>query len=438
MLFGVQKTSLIAVASLSAEGNGMRKNTDEQLNTDFESNGLQFEELDYGEETTMESVSEEGKFEIDANEDYDLRWSEDVDDLPGKQDVALNESYANEYMDPETERVVEEAVAEAKAAKDEEDTRKITGFIKILSMMIFAFVVFIFASIAWFTMNEGAGTGGMGVSSASDPYQIVPLDGNTSIYQEYYNYMSGNQDGSMVWKITADNNMENDTGDDGISPGTYGTISFYVKPRDASVNLDLSFEITGYKYTETTQAAEEEGEDPVITKTMTPVSNELQGYLAGHIFLFETRTPVYDDPESENKKIISYMYSDPILSTTDITKVISNRTFNKTDENTPVNIYWVWPKTLSTLVDATANSYVTIEPFCESSAYTAVVNNVTSYPARFLYRYSDTETTLTDILISSQYETYGDLYDRADNEIGLNVSYITLKMTSTEATQTTP
>ena len=311
-------------------------------------------------------------------------------------------------------------------------------FIKLMSMLVLATAILIFASIAWFTMNTATGTNGMGVSTASDPYQIVPLDGNTSIFQNYYDYMSGNQDGSMVWKMTADNNMENYTGDTGISPGSYGVVSFYVKPRDASINLDLSFEIVGYKYTETTQAAEEEGEDPVVTRTMTPVSAELQGYLAGHIFLFETRTPVYDDPTSENKKIISYIYSDPILSTTEVAKVISNRTFNKTGENTPVDIYWVWPKTLSTLVDATENTYVTIEPFCKNGAYTAVVNNVTSYPTRFLYQYSDTETTLTAALISSQYETYGDLYDRADNEIGLNVSYITLKMTSKETIQTAP
>lgn len=321
--------------------------------------------------------------------------------------------------------------------KTDKRNRKMS-IIKIAAIGLSIVFVVLFSTFAWFSMNRDVGTSGMGVTVGSDSYQIVPLDGITSIYQDYYNYMSDNQDTSMVWKMTAENNMENYTGDAGISPGAYGTISFYVKPRDASVNLDLSFEIVGYKYSETTQAAAEEGQDPITTKSMTRVSNELQGYLAGHIFLFETRTPVYDDPESENKKIISYMYSDPILSTTEIAKVISNRTFYKTDENTPVNIYWVWPKTLSTLVDATENAYVTIEPFCENPAYTAVVNNVTTYPARFLYKYSDTETTLTASLLSSQYETYGDLYDRADNEIGLNVSYITLKMTTTETAQTTP
>lgn len=337
---------------------------------------------------------------------------------------------AEEYAEAQLEEAKENA-------KEDRDRRRI-ALIKFGSMAVLAAAIVIFASIAWFTMNKEVETSGMGVSVGSDSYQIVPLDGITSIYQDYYNYMPSGQDTSMVWKMTAENNMENYTGDAGISPGSFGTISFYVKPRDASVNLDLSFEIVGYKYSETTQAAAEEGQDPVTTKSMTRVSNKLQGYLAGHIFLFETRTPVYDDPESENKKIISYMYSDPILSTKDIAKVISNRTFYKTDENTPVNIYWVWPKTLSTLVDATENTYVTIEPFCENAAYTAVVNNVTTYPVRFLYQYSDTETTLTASLLSSQYETYGDLYDRADNEIGLNVSYITLKMTTTETAQTTP
>jgi len=248
--------------------------------------------------------------------------------------------------------------------------------------------------------------------------------------------MSDNQNTSMVWKMTAENNMGNYTGEEGISPGSYGTISFYVKPRDASIDLDLSFEIVGYKYLKTTETVE--GGGTTTTKSMTQVSNELQGYLAGHIFLFETRTPVYDDPDSVNRKIISYIYSNPILSTTDLKKEISNRTYYKANENTPVNIYWVWPKTLSTLVDARANSYISISPFCENADYTAVVANITTYPARYLYQYSNSGTTLTETLISSQYETYGDLYDRADNEIGLNVSYITLKMTSSETVQTTP
>ncbi len=378
-----------------------------------------------------EAEADENDYDADVEDGYD---EAEYDEADGEVDGE------NEYGEAsEDAEYVEDEYSEEEEEEDDDDEPRIVvnpKVVKVASLILFSGIILVFASIAWFTMNQEVGTSGMGVAVGSDSYQIVPLDGITSIYQDYYNYMPSGQDTSMVWKMTAENNMENYTGDAGISPGSFGTISFYVKPRDASVDLDLSFEIVGYKYTETTHTTE--GEDPVTTKSMTQVSNELQGYLAGHIFLFETRTPVYDDPDSENKKIISYMYSDPILSTTEIAKVISNRTFYKTDENTPVNIYWVWPKTLSTLVDATDNSYVTIEPFCENSAYTAVVSNVTSYPARFLYQYSDTETTLTPALISSQYETYGDLYDRADNEIGLNVSYITLKMTTTETAQTTP
>lgn len=348
------------------------------------------------------------------------------------------------------------------ALSEEEDRRKRrkAAIIKMLAMLIFCIVVLIFGSIAWFTMNKDVSNTGMGVKIGSDAYQIVPVDGIDSIYQDYYKYIENYSSDALVWKMNDESNMENFTGDVGISPGSFGTISFYVQPRDESINLDLTFSIVGYEYKEqvvTTAAAEggEEsetttttsGEEPAETttqptiKTMTEVSPELQRYLAGHILLFQNRTDTYDLPEGNpDRKIISSVYSDPILSGADLSKVIHNRTFNRYSEYTSdkaVNIYWVWPKTLSTLVDATENANVSITPFSSGTNYTAIVNHIIANPTYYFYDYTDTETTLTAKLMSDEYDTYGDLYDRVDNEVGLKVSYITLKMTSSEAAATT-
>ena len=340
-----------------------------------------------------------------------------------------------------------------RAALTEEELRRRNALAKMLVILIFLFLIIVFGSIAWFTMNQDVSGSGMGVSVGSDAYQIFPVDGNESIFQDYYNYIENRNADALIWKMNDESNMENYSGGVGISPGSHGTISFYVQPRDESINLDLSFSIVGYEYheedvttaaaqggeeSETTAAAAENPGEPEETttlpktKTMTAVTPELQQYLAGHIFLFQTRTDTYD-----GQRLVSSVYSDPILSGADLSKVIRNRTFTKANQNTPVNIYWVWPKTLSTLVDATANANVSITPFSNGTDYTTIVNHIISNPTYYFYQYNGAETTLTENLMSDEYDTYGDYYDRVDNEIGLKVSYITLKMISNEVASST-
>lgn len=200
----------------------------------------------------------------------------------------------------------------------------------------------------------------MGVRVGSDAYQIVPLDSNESIYTEFMDLIDGNSsDGFLPWKMTSQKKMDNYSSetDAGIRPGSYGVISFYVKPSDTYVDLDLTFEMLGYKY-EKTENAEADGENAVTVESMTPVSAELQGYLTGHILLFESR----DITTVNGKEVITY--SDPILSDATGKRIISARRFQKANENTPVNIYWVWAETLSKLVDSRINDNVSAEPFC--------------------------------------------------------------------------
>ena len=342
------------------------------------------------------------------------------------------------------------------------DKTRRNAFIKMTIMLVFVVLCIAFGSIAWFTFNKQNSAGGMGVKIGAEAYQIVPVEGNASIFQEYYDYMNHRDQNALVWNMTDEANMENYTGDAGISPGSYGMISFYVHPRDESINLDLSFSIVGYEYHEAdvtaaatedaaeTEAATDAGgaaEEPTEAttqpkmKTMTEVDDDLQKYLAGHIFLFQNREPVYDKPEeTEGRKIVSYKYSDPILSGNDLSKVIRNRAFTKANQNTAVNIYWVWPKTLSTLVDATANANVIIVPFSSGTDKAAIVTNIANYPSYYFYQYTETlsgNAEEVEGILSSGYDTYGDLYDRVDNEIGMKVSYITLKLTSREASQAT-
>ena len=345
---------------------------------------------------------------------------------------------------------------------EKERKRRLKGsLIKFGSIIVFAFIVFIFATLSWFASNTSVSGDGMGVSIANDNYQIVPLTTDTannpglaSIFEQYHIGDSKSSD-ALVWNMTSLSNMDNyDANDDGIGPGSYGELAFYVKPRDTSIDLDLRFSIKGYAYTpETTNA----GGETTAQEAMTPVSAELNGYLAGHIFLFRNRTIVYKQENGHDTDTISkIIYSDPILQepvaegetdTAPLEKVIQAETFTKANENTPVTIYWVWPRTLSTLVYAADNDSVSIEPFCywdpndpnpanaNDDTYAKIKGNITNYPTHYLYDYTPAEgvTWTADSINSNNYDEYGSKYDKADNEIGKNVSYITLKMTTNEA-----
>lgn len=260
------------------------------------------------------------------------------------------------------------------------------------------------------------------------PYSIEPLSGGNNIYQEYHDeVMSGD---SLIWSMTSTDNMNNnnENADKGIKPGHFGKVSFYVKPSHESIDLDLTFEIVGYSCVETTD--EETGDTEI---SMTRVSDEYQKYLAGHIYLFANRTAITDP---DTNVITGYTYSDPIVSGPDLKKALLDQTYYKANENVPVTIYWIWPQTLSTLIDARINSNVSIEPISSGTDRKKIVTNISSYPSYYFYNYSDTPgVTLTESIMATEYDFYCDKYDSADNAIGTNVNYITLKMTTEESSE---
>ena len=299
-------------------------------------------------------------------------------------------------------------------------------FIMLAAMGVFVAAILVFKSVAWFTNNKNASGDGVYMVAEGAPYDIVCLDDSKeNIFQSVHDLIK--TDDAAVWQMTAQNNMENyDDNDEGLAPGSFGMVSFYVKPHDTSIDLNLTFELTGYEYLSNAT----EGTNELIA-----VDDKLQGYLNGHILLFQERTEVINETTGE---VESYIYYDPVLPDDTASRVI-NKKFLKENENTPVNIYWVWPKTLSTLVDASSNEYVGVKPFCEGEDYKKICNDILTYPGKYLYEYAGeqdeegNDITLTEKLIAEKYDKYGDLYDRADNQIGMNVDYITLKMSTEES-----
>ena len=315
-----------------------------------------------------------------------------------------------------------ESKTEKRMTVDEVNRIRRASYIKMTAMVGFVVAIIAFSSIAWFTMNREVEGSGVQMKADDTSYVIISQSGSPSAFNDKQNLLEITD--ANVWEMTDENNMKNYGEEaEGIGPGSYGKICFYVEPKGESVMLDLSFEVVGYQYNE------EE------TPPMTRVNSGLQDFLTGHILLFETRTPY---PNENNVEY--YIYSDPIL-TDPVTglRVSKNKTFTKVNKNTPKQIYWVWAKTLSKLVDVSdENSGVSVVPLCANEEnndedYQKIVANIIAHPTRYFDSYTGTGT-LTENEMVTAYDTFGGKYDSADYQIGRNVHYVTLRMTTKEST----
>lgn len=341
------------------------------------------------------------------------------------------------------ERVAEKVVAAKKAESEEERRKQKKRIVKLVLLMTLIALIIVFASIAWFSMNRDVGTSGMGISVAGVNYEITMLSGgnNGKYYDDYHSLVKDSS--ALIWQMTDDSNMDNyeDSGTssssgseeedtEGIHPGSFGVVSFYVTPKINTVYLDFQFEILGYT------AAENETTHEI---TMTQLNSTLgpAKYLNGHILLFENRSGTAGN----------YTYSNPILSNEDMKRVISGKRYDGNGTRTRVDIYWVWPNTLSKIVDARSCTKMTITevPFTDTSSadYTKIITNVETYPQYYLKIVETNEeeseigsgtesSSITVSDIATDYDVYGDYYDQADNDIGMGVNFVLLKMSVSE------
>ena len=295
------------------------------------------------------------------------------------------------------------------------DNERRNIIIKFVIMIVLGVIIFVLATIAWFAMNGSIDNDGMDIVVGTKPYTITCLaNGSDGLFFDYYEETDP-EEGTMVWQMTANNNMENydDPTDKGIKPGSSGKISFIVTPNTSTVTINFKLEIIGYSCSESTVNGE-----PVIT--MNEISSgSVSNLLNGHILLFENCT---------NEGI----YSGPITSNADAERIFS-RTFAKADGPQTVDIYWVWPEHLSHLVNAYDGNIVNEHPKLNTSSedYTKVVTNICAYP-EYYFAGTVPEQNLTEQIIAGSYNTYGGLYDAADNDIGTGVDFILVRMSTVD------
>ena len=368
-----------------------------------------------------------------------------------------------------------------------DDKRKKRALLlKLSAMLALSAVIVIFGSIAWFTMNRDAEGSGVQMRASGARFEISsPTGGNLSPglwYDPYHKKIRGDNSESnaelpsYVWMMSDESNFGNYTYESaeekvgGIKPGSYGKVTFNVTPLIDQIDLQFAFDVVGYHSSDS--LFDEGNENTPLT--LTPVADmgskgeDIANYLNGHILLFENRTPVYEtitekDPDTGEEtvtvtqNILRYDYSGLIATDEDMSRVLNNTAkthFSGKNTVTPVDIYWIWPNTLSTIVDIGGDDLTSVP--CSTADKDRLADCVLTHPQYFLKGYeadtsgnsdnngseenggeensSGSSLTLQDII--DDYELYSDMYDMADNDIGMNVNYILLKLTASENTLT--
>jgi len=298
---------------------------------------------------------------------------------------------------------------------DDSTKNRRKAFSKTLILLLLAFLVFIFATIAWFAMNRSNTTEGMGVKVEGKNYLLTSTGADSatgSYYDPYHETLisQGDSDG-CVWKLTNDSNIGNFSQDPGIEPGTHGKLQLYLTPYVDSLTLSFCFELIGYN-------ADTEGigaEEHLVMNEVT--SSTLKNYINGHILLFSA----YDEEDG---------YSGLISSDSEMKRVVEESFENKKDQRQTVTFYWVWPYSLSELI-GTVNQASNDEE-TQKYDYDEMGDYICENPHYFLKGYSGGSIASVDV-IRNDYVTYGTMYDAADNDLGSAVGFLLLKLDAEEA-----
>ena len=289
------------------------------------------------------------------------------------------------------------------------------ALMKLVVMGVFIAAIIAFQSIAWFTMNREVSGNGIEMEAQGTNYTLQMIGDSNGLYYDGFHSKVIDSD-SVIWtmKPANDNGMEQNFGNytqteyDGIYPGCSGYVSFNIIPSvDSEISLNFSFELIGYN--------SELTDDNKVN--MIPLNEtddaDVINYLNGHILLFEN----YDKNTGK--------YSNLIQTSEDMKRVMTKK-FSGIDKATQVDIYWIWPLTLSNMIKADEST----DLICSNNDINTLEKFIVSYPQYFMRGITvDENSPLTADMIKNNYALYGGKYDQADNIIGVRVRYLRLKMT---------
>ena len=336
--------------------------------------------------------------------------------------------------------------AQSQEQNDNDDKEKIVAarknLIRFGSLAVLAFVVWLFATIAWFAMNKSVTAGGMSVGVEGIPFKIAAKGDRVRYSTEFSSvrsdftegtsgsYVDSNSVSGTYYSDTDKLKLRCDVTDGEIKPGDSGVIEFYIIPtRDGDITANIALDIVSFT-----------GDSPLTEITSSYSGTDAAEvkkaayYTKGHIMFFQ----------DESNSPSSYTYTGALTDRT-MTYSISNAVH---DVAYPVEIHWMWPKTLGQLaLQTNANSLRPASniPVIQETA-PAVVGGVKN-DKRLVLDYLETEKESVFKLPQADYaalnakieaadtqEYFDDLtdgYNDADSDIGTYVSYFLIELTIT-------
>lgn len=326
-----------------------------------------------------------------------------------------------------------------------------------------AVAAMIILGIAWFVNNNKvAGTGTSISASGSDFDLAADITGAAStkgMYDKLLDVPPGTKikeqtflatndtNNSITWAIKDDSNLNNQTGANGIEPGSSGSLTFYIiSHKDGPLSLTLDVALTGYSY------GGEDDKEPTTSADITQLKSDdkAQKLLEGHVLLFAG----YDsDTDSAQKTYKAWISEDAEEWNKSLGEGVSlsrdkGGKLTWTAENAvketayPVTLYWIWPERLESYI-MSAEAYTGRRPllfpddtYLPQKFFTTMC---TADDSNRYFRWKEVETfktTVTPAVLSNMrtnfnpviYKSISEYYNLADQYLGENVRYIKLKV----------
>ena len=279
-------------------------------------------------------------------------------------------------------------------SQDELERMRKLSLFKIGAMIVFAAVVIVFGSIAWFTMNREVEGTGTQMTATDLPFEIASK-GTAGI--RYQSYLVAADDSNKVGETTVVNGTtyyhtsgstdkimlryDTNVGESEIGPGGRGQLNLYLVPKDnidmkAKITLDVQsyafFDVYDLdangekfpKYENNQPVYKEDGITPVYQTTekllnvyevtadmCTLESTEIEAlqqsadYLKGHIMFFGGLG--YEDSEDDTLTDDDQWYFETPYPECVFEFEQKNA---KKGQMYQVPLYWMWPNTLGQIV----------------------------------------------------------------------------------------
>ena len=294
--------------------------------------------------------------------------------------------------------------------KSEKELR--TNFVLICLLALAFIFILLMSSAAWFARNNRTAATGLEVAATTDAYDL--LVEHVGEYDTGYERITGanglksslNAAGysltetdmahaaKLMFELTNEHVYD---GHRYLMPGAYGSLTFYLRPKNAG-NISVTFNLSREGYTTVTDALDNVSVVPV---TNTRAINMLEG----HLLFFTGRTGA----TYENYVYTGLIQNDTFTYDTSLHTKSTKPGYTDCYE---ITLYWEWPVTYHEINDET------------STTNPAVTKK---YPAE-LTTYIDTHRNNFFVVNGSSnvVDELSDGYDDGDQTIGDNVKFVTI------------